>query len=171
MKFLSEKVQFNRIWFILFSIGVCLIIIAELLDSPRIITRFAKSGNVEDLYRGTVRIDGITFDVLVADTSSTRSRGLAAVDMLTSREGMLFIFDQSGTHGIWMKDVKYPIDIIWISENFRIVDIKKNAKPESYPEVFRPSKPARYVLEVPAGSIDAYSFNGMSEVSISALKN
>ena len=52
-----------------------------------------------------------------------------------------------------MKEMNFPIDIIWLDENLKIVAIKENAMTESYPEVFTPSTPARYVLEVPAGFV------------------
>ena len=82
---------------------------------------------------------------------------------------MLFVFPDNDQHGIWMKDMKFPIDIIWISENYNIVHVKKDATPESYPTVFKNSKPARYVLELPAGSIETFSFNGLSYLQIDTL--
>jgi uncharacterized membrane protein (UPF0127 family) len=47
-----------------------------------------------------------------------------------------------------MKNMNFPIDIIWIGEDLRVVYIKKDAKPESYPEAFTPNQDAKYVLEV-----------------------
>jgi len=67
---------------------------------------------------------------------------------------MLFIFDNESLHGIWMKDMNFAIDILWIDEGYKVVDIKKDAKPESYPEVFIPEVPSKYVLEVNAGFLE-----------------
>ena len=64
---------------------------------------------------------------------------------------MLFEFAEPDFYGFWMKDMNYPIDIIWLSDDFRVVFIKENASPASYPETFMPSAPARYVLETAAG--------------------
>ena len=63
-------------------------------------------------------------------------------------EGMLFVFNHTGKYPFWMKDMNFPIDIIWIGEDLRVVYIKKDAKPESYPETFTPNQDAKYVLEV-----------------------
>jgi uncharacterized membrane protein (UPF0127 family) len=50
-----------------------------------------------------------------------------------------------------MKDMNFPIDIIWISEDLNIVYIKKDARPELFPESYRPETKAKYVLEVVSG--------------------
>ena len=53
-----------------------------------------------------------------------------------------------------MKDMNFSIDMIWISENMKVVYIKKNARPESYPESYGPEgndKPAKYILEINSG--------------------
>jgi uncharacterized membrane protein (UPF0127 family) len=70
--------------------------------------------------------------------------------------GLLFVFDEPGLHGIWMKDMRFPIDILWLDDAFQVVDVRKNVAPDSYPTVFKPTKPARYVLEVTAGFADRY---------------
>ncbi len=50
-----------------------------------------------------------------------------------------------------MKDMKFPIDVIWLDENYRVVNIVKDARPDSFPEVFKSEAPAKYILEVNAG--------------------
>ena len=64
---------------------------------------------------------------------------------------MLFIFESDERWGIWMRDMLFPIDIIWADAGGAIVTIAKNIAPETYPHVFEPVAPARYALEVPAG--------------------
>ena len=64
---------------------------------------------------------------------------------------MLFVFDKPGQYPFWMKDMNFAIDIIWIGEDLRVVYIKKDARPELYPETYTPTENAKYVLEVPAG--------------------
>ena len=173
MKLFSNEVNGVKVWFILLSIVFCVAIISVLLDAPRIITKInlgGESGNeggsVGMLDEGVVRIDGVRFDVLVARTNAERRQGLGGRASLEDRQGMLFVFDDIGKQSIWMKEMKFPIDIVWISENLRIVEIKRDATPESYPEVFSNVRPARYVLELPAGSIDRYSLNGLSNIQI-----
>ena len=69
---------------------------------------------------------------------------------------MLFQFDADGQWGIWMKDMKFPIDILWADASGAIVYIVSDATPASYPTVFTPPLPARYVLELPAGYLAAH---------------
>ena len=95
-----------------------------------------------------VKIAGVTLKVELALTSGTQEKGLSGKNNLEENEGMLFIFNHTDKYPFWMKDMNFPIDIIWIGEDLRVVYIKKNALPESYPETFTPSQNARYVLEV-----------------------
>jgi uncharacterized membrane protein (UPF0127 family) len=53
-----------------------------------------------------------------------------------------------------MKDMNFPIDIIWIDENMLVADISKNVAPESYPETFSPRSRVLYVFEINAGISD-----------------
>jgi uncharacterized membrane protein (UPF0127 family) len=67
---------------------------------------------------------------------------------------MLFVFDRPDTYSFWMKDMNFPIDIIWLSSDMKVVYTKKNARPELYPEIYIPKEKAKYVLEVVAGFSD-----------------
>ena len=101
-----------------------------------------------------LKISDIRLQIEVADTGEERVKGLSDRESLGYRDGMLFIFDNESLHGIWMKDMNFAIDILWIDEGYKVVDIKKDAKPESYPEVFIPEVPSKYVLEVNAGFLE-----------------
>lgn len=95
-----------------------------------------------------------TYQARVARTLDERTQGLSGTASLDYPSALLFVFEQSDTWGIWMKDMNYAIDIIWIDEGQRIVHIVEEATPRSYPDTtFAPSEPARYVIEVPAGSV------------------
>ena len=102
----------------------------------------------------SVNIAGQNIKVELAVTQAEQERGLSASLDLAETEGMLFIFAESGRHPFWMKDMKFPIDIIWLNENMSIVYIKKDARPESYPEIYSPDKDSKYVLEVVSGFAD-----------------
>ncbi len=86
----------------------------------------------------------------VMKTDAERSKGLSGVTKLDNGEGALLVYKNDDLHGIWMKDMKINIDIIWLNKDKKVVHIVKNATPESFPKSFKPSKLARYVLEVPA---------------------
>lgn len=93
----------------------------------------------------------------VADTEFLHEKGLSGRASLPDGEGMWFAYRQNGIYSFWMPDMRFPIDIIWFDENFRVVYMQKNAAPESYPYVFTPDVSARYVLEVPAGFVKKYT--------------
>ncbi len=66
---------------------------------------------------------------------------------------MLFVFPRDGYHGIWMKDMHFAIDILWLDKNGMITDAVRDVAPDTYPRVFVPTRPVRYVLEIPRGFI------------------
>lgn len=84
----------------------------------------------------------------IANTPQKREQGLSGRKELSDGWGMLFVFDGDVQPAMWMKDMYFPLDLIWITSDFRIVQIDKNALPETYPETFRPQEPIRYVLEI-----------------------
>lgn len=106
--------------------------------------------------------DGL-FVTKVAKTPEEREKGLSDTYELRRDQAMLFVYDRDDKWPIWMKDMKYPVDIVWLDKDKTIVYIVKNAPPESYPyEQFVPKEKARYVLEVPAGSV------GQKKITIGA---
>jgi hypothetical protein len=98
-----------------------------------------------------VKIAGQTIKVDLALTPETQAQGLSGRKTLKEDEGMLFIFAQPGRYSFWMKDMNFPIDIIWLNENLQVVFIEKNLLPASYPQTFTPLGTSKYVLEVQAG--------------------
>ena len=105
----------------------------------------------EVLEKSTVILGGKEFFVDLADTNLKRQKGLSESSPLLDNQGMFFIFESSGTHGFWMKDMLYSIDIIWIDQNMQITHIEKSAGPNSYPKTFYPNNPSMYVLEISSG--------------------
>lgn len=99
----------------------------------------------------SVKIAGKILKVELALTEKDQEQGLSGRDNLKEDEGMLFIFSYINKYSFWMKDMKFPLDIIWISDDYHVVYIKENAMPESYPESFSPDMDSKYVLEVNAG--------------------
>lgn len=106
----------------------------------------------------------VCVQVEIADTDVKRQQGLMFRESLAESEGMLFIFKKEARHSFWMKNTKFPLDIIWIDRDKRIVDIKAGVPPckeiyESFDggnrekscESFSPREKALYVLEVNAG--------------------
>jgi uncharacterized membrane protein (UPF0127 family) len=84
--------------------------------------------------------------------------GLSGHAPLAEDEGMLFIFDEASVYPFWMKDMLFPIDIIWIDANSRISYIESAVTPDTYPKVFAPDAPALYTLEVKSGTAERLGF-------------
>lgn len=107
----------------------------------------------------TLVLDGHTISVSVADTDEERVQGLSGRSGLAPDEGMLFVFNTDGKYAFWMKDMRFPIDILWLSADGRIRYIAPNVSPDTYPQTFVSTALARYVLELPAGYAEE---NGVS---------
>ncbi len=101
-------------------------------------------------------VNGKTLSVAIADTPQLRQTGLSGVPYLQKDTGLFFVFPESGTYGMWMKDMHFSIDIVWLDSAFRVVDIHKGVSPETYPETFYTDTPARYALEAEAGFVEEF---------------
>ena len=94
----------------------------------------------------------IKINVEIADDNAEMEKGLMFREKLNENEGMLFVFGEEALHAFWMKNTLIPLDIIFIDENFDIIDIKHAVPCKAEPcELYKPSKPAKYVLEVNEG--------------------
>ena len=99
---------------------------------------------------------GKEISVEVADTVEKRSLGLGKRSGLENSWGMLFVFEKRKKHEFWMKDMQFPLDIIWI-DNHRIVYILRNVQPAMsgvIPPVMTPPVAGNFVLEIDAGRAD-----------------
>jgi hypothetical protein len=95
-----------------------------------------------------------TFFMETATTPAEWEQGLSEHAPLTNNTGMIFIFDKADNYGFWMKDMLFPLDIIWVGTDFRITHIEKNLSPQTYPTAYYPGVPSKYVLEILAGESD-----------------
>lgn len=100
------------------------------------------------------RVGEVEFDLDVANNAISRARGLSGREPLGENEGMLFIFEKPDIYSFWMKGMKFPLDIIWISEG-RVVEISENLPPAIFPDLktYSPTQPVNMVLEVNAGTV------------------
>jgi len=118
----------------------------------------------------TILAKTLTINADIASKASDRKKGLSNKESLPLNQGMLFIFDTKGRYGIWMKDMKFAIDIIWIDENKNIVDIVSDAPPQpgkkdSELTIYKPRGDSLYVLEVNAGLANLHNLQISDQVS------
>jgi len=97
---------------------------------------------------------GDEFMVELAVTPEERRIGYMHRDEVGPRDGMLFLFGSDQIHGIWMKNCRVALDIIWLDRDFQVVHIAPDRQPcepdGPCPSAY-PFRPARYVLELAAG--------------------
>lgn len=117
---------------------------------------FYKKPGTSAIKNAHLTVGNASVDVEVADTAASRELGLSGRGGLEEGKGMFFVFPTPDKYGFWMKDMKFSIDIIWLSEA-KVVSIQKSATPASFPEIFYPAEPVSYVLEVPAGYSDRHN--------------
>lgn len=89
--------------------------------------------------------------LIVVSTSETRTKGLSGMESLPENTAMLFSFNEPDRYGIWMKDMKFSIDILWLDEKGKIIHIENDISPDTYPKVFTPLEISSYVLEANVG--------------------
>ncbi len=129
--------------FIISGITIAVVLAAVLVILPSL----KPSTN---LYLG----DGV-FHSRIAMNDADRKQGLSGLDKLPVDQALIMAYPSDGQWSIWMKDMNFPIDIIWLNSDKKVVYIVKNATPEdSTNTVFTPTVPARYVVEVAAGTVD-----------------
>lgn len=114
----------------------------------------------------TLYLRDVALYVTVADEDEERKLGLSGVPSLGDFEGKFFVFDIPAKHGIWMKDMLIPIDVLWFDEDLRVVHIEENVLPNTYPMVFAPDEPARFVLEMNAYFVDTLKIQIGDRVSL-----
>lgn len=90
-------------------------------------------------------------EVMVKDED--RQMGLMFRASLPEDRGMLFLFESPDFHGIWMKNCKFPIDILWLDADRKVVHVQEGALPctKEPCAVFSPLRRAIYVVELRSG--------------------
>jgi uncharacterized membrane protein (UPF0127 family) len=91
-----------------------------------------------------------TVIVEIADSDASRAKGLMMRTFLPQGKGMLFVWPEEGPRTMWMKDTFISLDMIFIDAQGNIVGIVTDAAPHDLSPLGT-DRPARYVLEVPAG--------------------
>ncbi len=120
-------------------------------------------------------VDGAKFNVEVASSALEQTRGLSFRPSLGASDGMLFIFGTGTVQTFWMKDMNFPLDMIWISGN-AVVGFAQNAPaPTSGTQlwqlpIFASPQNTDKVLEVNAGTVAKYHIKVGDTVTIGAVE-
>lgn len=156
--------------FILGCLFIASVILAVFVHGPRLLAYVSvktnyHSAKIESDYANVpITVGNVPLNALIANTEDKKILGLSYRESLNRDQSMLFVYDEPGIYGIWMKDMKFPIDIIWFDKNMRAVSIKKSVDPDTFPEVFEPSQEVSFVLETNAGFVDKNNITLGSEL-------
>jgi uncharacterized protein len=129
--------------------------------------QFVKQGELE--FRTKDGKNVITkIDIEIADSEEKEIQGLMYRKSMEENRGMIFIFEKPEIHNFWMKNTLISLDIIFIDENKKILNIHKNTTVRS--EKPLPSAgPVLYVVEVNAGFSDKYGIKDGDKISFTRL--
>ncbi len=124
---------------------------------------------------GTIKVDDIPLQVLIADTEPRRVRGLMFEDQLPYDQGMIFVFEKSGIYSLWMLNMQFSLDMIWFDQDGKVVHIEKDVPPCKTPfeittcQSVVPDEEAVYVLEVTSGFVDQNNITKDSILNIISI--
>lgn len=130
-----------------------------LADSDQVVGQNSTQPDVTEDYKQIgVTVNGVELVADVAATGEQRGKGLAVKDHLEENEAMLFVFSKANDYQFWMKDMKFPIDIIWLDTDRRVVHVEHSLQPcdPDYCPQYNPGAKAQYVLETVAGFAERY---------------
>lgn len=97
----------------------------------------------------TISIAGQSFKAEVVTTKKEQATGLSNRPCIEAGQVMMFDFEKPGQYAIWMKEMKFAIDVLWVSSDMEVVGIEKGVEPSTYPDSFaNKDQPARYVIEM-----------------------
>lgn len=115
----------------------------------------------------TAEVKGRVFSLYLATSPTEQEVGLAKFDRIEDNQAMLFVFKTPAYYSFWMKNMKFPIDIIFIKGN-TIIDIFENVPVVKSGElpVYTPKGKADKVLEMNSGLTKKYGIKVGDKVNL-----
>lgn len=123
--------------------------------------------------KAKVTVKGFELNADVPITSELMAKGLAVKNQLKESEAMLFVFEESAQHSFWMKDMKFPIDIIWLDSDGKVVHIEQNLQPCVSVLIctsYSPDIDSQYVLETVAGFTQRHNISVGTDIDVELLR-
>lgn len=132
-----------------FAAGIVLIMLALILSLS--ITLASRNCNLGFHDDEDISINDQIMHLQIADTTKEQIRGLGGRSCIGDNQAMLFEFGKPADYRFWMKNMKFPIDIIWMDSNHEVVQVDANVQPSSYPKTYSTGQAVQYVLETKVG--------------------
>ena len=114
-----------------------------------------------------VEVGGQRYEVEIADSDASRAQGLMFRDSMPANHGMLFIHDAEEPQAYWMKNCKFPQDMLFFDNDRKLVSQQRDVPPCSAGDacpIYPSNAPARYVLELNAGQAAKLKLQDGSEI-------
>jgi len=123
-------------------------------------------GNAETPRGHATLPDGFIVEIDIADTLSQRTAGLMFRPVLPENRGMLFVYPEPQSIGVWMKNTLISLDVVFLTAEGVVVDVLPNQQPcVSHPcPIYSSSTPAQYMLELKAGSAEKHKLGVGQEI-------
>lgn len=129
--------------------------------------------NDTEYLRAKVSLEGFELSAEIPVTGELMSKGLSVKNQLRENESMLFVYEEPLRHTFWMRDMKFPIDIIWLDSNGKIVHIEENLMPCPLVLIcpsYAPNADSQYVLETIAGFAQRHNISLGTTIKFELLR-
>ena len=159
---------------VLLFIGNSILIASEGQSGTNDILKAVQEATDSKYLKAKVTVKGFELNADVPTTNELMSKGLAVKNQLKENEAMLFVYEKPGKYSFWMKDMKFPIDIMWIGSNGKIVHIEENLEPCPLAPIcpsYSPSADSQYVLETLAGFTQRHNISIGTNIDLSWSDN
>lgn len=133
-----------------FFIAVLAALLVSVAIQLRLSDTFDPAGPVFPTH--AIVASGQMWQLEIANTDALRSLGLGERDSLPREKGMLFLYGQPGRYGFWMHGMRFPLDMVFLSQG-EIIFIERGIQPGD-PKIVMPPTPVDQVLELNSGEAD-----------------
>lgn len=128
-----------------------------------------------DFPEGTVRIDDDVIKVEIAESRADKQRWLMfREERLPLNSAMILVYEKSDLYSMWLLNIEYNLDLIWINENGNIVYMVKDAEPckntfDAASCTYKNTKAAKYVIAAASGFIEEHDITEKSIMTIISI--
>lgn len=139
-------------WVLILPIAVLMVTSCKEEAKKTIATQnidFTKEGELS-IFKNSTDTLLTKLDIEIAETDYETQTGLMYRKGMEQNQGMLFVFPDEAVHSFYMKNTEFPLDILYIDEDFKIANMQENAAPLNEGSLSS-EVPVQYVLEVNAG--------------------
>jgi len=128
---------------------ICLVVVLLIIAALVGLKHRADTSSAKDYTLALSKQSSIKYKLAPVTSNADKEKGLGNTPSLATDHGMIFLYSQSSEQCFWMKDMHYPLDIIWANSTKQVTHIEHNLAPSSYPKTY--CAEAQYVIELNAG--------------------